>query len=163
VCSIPRQEARDAATCGFSERLVTAPVRCCPSFARRLRTQHGPRVIPAPPLLRRRLQRWVDPLGAAGGKGHSTPPVRRHDARSPLAQPILGESDIGHRLPELSCRAALRKQLAVSLPLPRSSCYRPAIRTRALASCQAAVVSSPQGAPSRWAPAAFGSLPQELP
>jgi hypothetical protein len=36
------QRAVGPATCGLDERLVTALVRCCPSFARRLRTQHGP-------------------------------------------------------------------------------------------------------------------------
>lgn len=36
-------EAVGSVTCGFYDHLVTAHARCCPSFARRLRTQHGPR------------------------------------------------------------------------------------------------------------------------
>jgi hypothetical protein len=33
-------------TCGSDERLVSAPARCCPRFAFRLRTQHGPSGVP---------------------------------------------------------------------------------------------------------------------
>jgi hypothetical protein len=49
VSSVRGQEAVGGATCGFSERLVTAPARCYPRFTRRLRTQHGPtRGVPVP-------------------------------------------------------------------------------------------------------------------
>jgi hypothetical protein len=41
--SIRGQGAIGAATCGFSELLMTAPVRCCPWFTGQLRTQYGPR------------------------------------------------------------------------------------------------------------------------
>jgi hypothetical protein len=36
------QDATGRVTSSFDERLVSAPARCCPRFARRLRTQHGP-------------------------------------------------------------------------------------------------------------------------
>jgi hypothetical protein len=42
------QEAVGGATCGFTERRVSAPDRCCPPFTYRLRTQHGPRGVPGP-------------------------------------------------------------------------------------------------------------------
>jgi hypothetical protein len=41
-CFIRGQRALGGATCGYCERLVTAPARCCPWFTARVRTQHGP-------------------------------------------------------------------------------------------------------------------------
>jgi hypothetical protein len=42
ISSIRGQDAIGSLTCGMPERLVTAPARCCPWFARRVRTQRGP-------------------------------------------------------------------------------------------------------------------------
>jgi hypothetical protein len=43
VLSTAGQGTIGGETCRFDERSVTVDVRCCPWFARRLRTQYGPR------------------------------------------------------------------------------------------------------------------------
>lgn len=42
VSPVPGQKAVGGASWGFAERPVSAPVRCCPPFTCRLRTQDGP-------------------------------------------------------------------------------------------------------------------------
>jgi hypothetical protein len=52
VAVIAGGEAVGAVSCGFCERLVIARARCCPSFTRRLRIEHGQRA-------RSRLGEWL--------------------------------------------------------------------------------------------------------
>ena len=48
ICPARGQGAVGGTPCGSYERLVSAPARCCPRFAFRLRTQHGPSGVPVP-------------------------------------------------------------------------------------------------------------------
>jgi hypothetical protein len=69
----PRSEVRGAvgaATCGSDERSITAPGRCCPPFASRLRTQRGPGGCPVPSG-RGRLRRSGPPRPEAGAAGRA--------------------------------------------------------------------------------------------
>jgi hypothetical protein len=84
-CVVRGQEALGLATCGYDQRVVTASVRCCPWFALRLRTQHGPRPVAdasGAPVLRRQGQRVH---GGANGEMTMSPMwLRRFPTRPEL-------------------------------------------------------------------------------
>jgi len=84
------QEPVGSTTCGFGDQSVTARARCCPWFARRLRTQRGPAVV-AVPSGRGRLRRSGPPRPGTdrpAGHGKADAKPRPHPYHSCCRAPI---------------------------------------------------------------------------